>query len=740
MGVFLRRSGALVGLPLSLVVGLVILPGAPAPRKQPYTAWSAYGGTSDSMQYSALTQINKTNVNQLEQVWFYPIPTRAELAFSPLIVGNVMYVAGDGNRSVVALDAATGKVVWTHPTEGAANERGYTYWASKDGSDRRILFSVNNRLQEVDAATGTSIKTFGKDGLVDLREDLDRDPKTIRRISSRSPGQVFENLIIQGSLTGEGYDDPPGWLRAYDVLTGKLVWTFHTVPLPGEFGHDTWPPDAYKFTGGTNTWSNFSVDEKRGIGYFPLGSPTNDFYGGRRTGRGLFGNCILALDLRTGKRLWHFQVVHHDLWDLDLCTEPILLTVRHNGKMVDIVAVASKSGLLFVFNRVTGEPLWPIEERPVPTKTDVPGEEVWPTQPFPTVLAPISRQTLSEKDVNPYLDPAEFEAVRDVIRASRYEGPYTPLMLGQDQISFPGEYGGTNWGGNAGDPATGVYYVREENTPLMHRLTEWTGNQRPPAGGTPEQQGHALWTRFCESCHSVGEHGIDSLKSSPERIRALVREGNGPMPAVKPSELNEQGMTQLLAYIANPAAGARQAAPPTPAQSAAPRPLPNGEAHRYSTGPTMRTRFGTKEILTGLPAISPPWSNLVAYDLNDGSVKFRVPLGTVPELAARGITNTGSYHPDRNGMAVTAGGLVFIGTLGDATFRAFDKDNGKVLWERKMESNPEGLPAVYEVGGREYLAFFLHTHGEPSTAGPGKPEAQGYYVFALPEKTAVSKK
>jgi quinoprotein glucose dehydrogenase len=238
----------------------------------------------------------------------------------------------------------------------------------------------------------------------------------------------------------------------------------------------------------------------------------------------------------------------------------------------------------------------------------------------------------------------------------------------------------------------------------------------------------------------VGEHGIDSLKSSPERIRALVREGNGPMPAVGPSQLDEQGMTQLLAYIANPAAGARQATPPTPAQSGAAIPLPNGEAHRYSTGPTMRSRFGTKEVLTGLPAISPPWSNLVAYDLNDGSVKFRVPLGTVPELAAKGITNTGSYHPDRNGMAVTAGGLVFMGTLGDATFRAFDKDNGKVLWEKKMESNPEGLPAIYEVGGREYVAFFLHTHGEPSTAGPGKPEAQGYYVFALPEKTPASKK
>jgi len=711
--------------------------GASPPKVQPYTTWSAFGGTADSMQYSALTQINKTNVGQLEQVWFYPVVGRAELAFSPLIAGNIMYVAGTGNRNIVALDAATGKQIWTHSTQGTANERGYAYWQSKDGSGQRIIFSANNYLQELNAATGASIKSFGKDGLVDLREGLGRDPKTIRRISSRSPGQVFENLIIQGSLTGEGYDDPPGWLRAYDVLTGNVVWTFHTIPRPGEYGHETWPPDAYKFTGGTNTWSNFSIDEKRGIAYFPLGSPTYDFYGGRRNGANLFGNSILALDARTGKRLWHFQVVHHDLWDLDLCTEPLLLTVRHNGKMVDIVAVASKPGLLFVFNRVTGEPLWPIEERPVSNKTDVPGEEVWPTQPFPTVLPPISRQTLSERDVNPYLDAEEAEEVRKVIRASRYEGPYTPMSLGEDQISFPGEYGGTNWGGNAGDPTTGIVYVRSENTPLVHRLSE-----RPPLrmlpNATPEMQGRVLWTRFCESCHGVGEHGVESLQKVPaERVRSVVREGNGPMPAVSEADLDEAGMRRLLAYIANPSAARLSEQQPVLPGSTGP--FPNGEAHRYYVGTAMRGRFGTKDGLRGLPSIGPPWSELVAYDLNQGTVKFRVPLGVVPELAAKGITNTGSYHPDRNGMAVTAGGLIFMGTLGDATVRAFDNDNGRVLWEKKMDSNPEGLPSVYKAGGREYVAFFLHTNGEPSLAGPGKPEAQGYYVFALPAKSGRNK-
>jgi len=682
------------------------------------------------MQYSALTQINKSNVSQLEQVWFYPLPGRAELAFSPLIIGKVMYVAGKGNRSVVALDAATGQEIWTHPTEGTTTSRGYTFWQSKDGSDQRIIFSANNLLQQVNAKTGATITSFGKDGYVDLREGLGRDPKTIRGIQSRSPGHVFENLILLGSGSGEGYDDPPGWLRAYDVLTGKPVWTFHTVPLPGEYGYETWPPDAYKWNGGANTWSNFSIDEKRGIAYFPTGSPTYDYYGGRRPGQNLFGNSILALDARTGKRLWHFQVVHHDLWDLDLCTEPKLLTVRHKGKMVDIVAVPSKSGLLFVFNRVTGEPLWPIEERPAP-KSDVPGEEAWPTQPFPTKPPPISRLTLTPDDVSPYIDPAEAERFRKVLKAARYEGIYTPQSITQDQITFPGVYGGAGWGAAAGDPETGMVYVRAENMPTMHRL--WDRPPRP-SGGSPEQQGHAIWTRLCESCHGSGA-GFQSLKgATPDRIRTMVRQGSGPMPSVGTADLDEQGMSRLLAYIANPTAAAGP--PPTSVAQQGPAgdpaPLPNGEARRYHVGATISGGLGGVRGRSGLPTISPPYSEIVAFDLNEGTVKWRAPLGVIPELAAKGITDTGSWHPDRNGITVTAGGLIFMGTLGDAHFRAFDKDNGKVLWEKKMESNPEGIPSIFEVEGRQYVAFFLHTNGEPSLAGPGKPEAQGYYVFALP--------
>ncbi|RPI12155.1 MAG: pyrroloquinoline quinone-dependent dehydrogenase [Acidobacteriales bacterium] len=549
------------------------------------------------------------------------------------------------------------------------------------------------------------------------------------------PGHVFENLIIVGSDVNEGYEDPPGYLRAYDVITGKNVWTFRTVPHPGEFGYDTWPPDAWKYTGGTNTWSSFSIDEERGIGYFPLGSATYDMYGARRKGANLFANSLVALDLRTGKRLWHYQLIHHDLWDYDLCNEPKLLTVNHNGKKVDIVATGTKSGLLFVFNRVTGEPLWPIEERPVP-KSDVPGEESYPTQPFPTKPPPYSRQLLTVNDLNPYVDAAEAERLRKIFQAARHEGVYTPPTHDRDQIQLPGEYGGTNWAGSAGDPQTGMMYVRAENIATIHRLFE-RGRQRGVGGGTPEQQGRGLWAQMCESCHGVDETGVKSLKERlPAALRTIIRGGIGLMPGVGFSDLaiSEQNLTRLLAYIANPAAGAGQ--PPAaagrggrggPDPSA---PLPNGETRRFFG------QFGSMWMANnGLPAIAPPWSELVAYDLNQGTIKWRIPLGTVPGLAAKGIKNTGTFRPTRNGPVVTAGGLIFMGTEADRTIRAYDKDNGKTLWEREMESNPQSIPAVYEVGGRQYVAFFLTSNRATDNMAyrRGKPEAQGYYVFALPK-------
>jgi quinoprotein glucose dehydrogenase len=699
--------------------------------RKPYSTWSDYGGSSDSMQYSSLTQIDKTNVARLELAWFYPVPDRkGNFGFNPLIVDGMMYVLGAGN-SIVALDAATGKQIWTHAVDGGSpGNRGINYWESRDRSQRRLLFGAGGSLRAIDAITGEPIASFGTDGRVNMREG----PLRPLGGPSGTPGRVFENLFITGSTTGELFGSPPGDLRAYDVITGKLVWTFHTIPHPGEFGYDTWPKDAYRWAGGANAWGELSIDEKRGIAYFPLGSPTHDSFGGDRKGANLFGNCLLALDARTGKRIWHFQTVHHDLWDYDLTTAPKLLTVRRNGKPVDIVAQPTKSGFLYVFDRATGTPLWPIEERPVP-KSDVPGEESWPTQPFPTNPPPFARQTFGPGDINPHLDAAEQARLRTLLQNARNEGLFTPQTLTRDQISIPGEFGGSNWGGSAGDPETGMLYVRSSDQPAIHRLRE-PGDPRYEEGGPPAQRGRAVYSQRCESCHGQPEPpGIRSMDRSividlkalgQDRIRKTIRSGQNQMPAFSPEMLPDRQLDALLTYLADPVAGAQGTGPQPP-------PLPAIEGMTRYFGP-LGTLF---RAANGLPAISPPWAQIVAYDLNEGTIKWRAPLGTVRALAAKGITGTGSPERiHRNGVVVTAGGVIFAGTWGDGTLRAFDKDSGKALWDRQIDANPEGLPAVYEVAGRQFVVFCASGSGTAAPPGniafvPGKSEAQGYYAFAI---------
>ena len=632
-----------LGMAVSIAAAsqLFVVRGQSGPRL--YTTWSQPGGSIEGAQYSALKQINKTNVRQLELQWFHPAPgPTGRFAFSPLVVDNVMYVVGK-DSAVFALDAATGKELWSFATEGTPTNRGFNYWESADRSDRRIIFASRSYLQQLDARTGKPITSFGVNGLVNLREGLGRAPVPTGGAQSGSPGHVFGNLLVLGSAPGEGYNSPPGDIRAFDVLTGRLVWTFHTIPRPGEFGYDTWPPDAWKTAGGANTWAEFAIDEKRGVGYFPLGSPTFDLWGGDRKGNNLFGNTLLALDLRTGKRLWHYQLLHHDLWDYDLVTGPKLLTVTHNGKPIDIVAQATKFGLLYVFNRATGQPLWPIEERAVP-QSDVPGEQSSATQPFPTRPAPFSRLKFTEADVNPYLEEAERARIAGILKGARNEGIFTPLSITKDQISVPGELGGANWGGAAADPETGMLYVRSADQPALHTPLE------------PVEKSTA----------------IDAMTPQP----------------------------------------------------------------RY-TG-----RLGTMFFAeNGMNAMSPPWAQLTAYDLNTGDIKWQAPLGVVPSLAAKGITNTGNnYRVHRNGPVVTAGGLIFIAHFADRTIRAFDKDNGKILWEKKMTPNFAGIPAVYEVNGRQFVAFYgssVDRPGEGNIAWEGGEEgSQGYYVFSLSQNSS----
>lgn len=477
--VILSRSGrriVVAGAALALAAWNGLAVSGQGPRE-----WRDYGGGPASSRFVTATQITPANVRQLQVAWTYP---SALSDFNPLVVRGVVYSRGP-EGSFVALDAATGRQVWIHPGIQNFNVRGMNYWESPDGRARRLIFSSNNMLQEIDAVTGETVSSFGKDGRVDLRVGLDREPEAVNQ-QSRTPGRVFENLIIMGSATNQEYASAPGDIRAFDVRTGALVWTFHTVPRPGEYGYETWPPDAWRTVGGANNWGEQSIDEKRGIIYVPTGSAKYNFYGGHRKGANLFADCIIALDARTGKRLWHFQTVHHDIWDLDNNSAPQLTTIRRNGRAIDVVAVASKTGYLYVFDRVTGAPIWPIEERPVPQGTTVPGEAVWPTQPIPTAPPPFSRQKFTADDLNPYiLTPAEREQFRQRILKARNDGPFTPIGF-DEVVHMPGNQGGSNWGSTASNPTDGSVYVIGFNVPAILRLFK-PGEIRPgQRGGPPE--------------------------------------------------------------------------------------------------------------------------------------------------------------------------------------------------------------------------------------------------------------
>ncbi|MGC2404112.1 MAG: PQQ-binding-like beta-propeller repeat protein [Acidobacteriaceae bacterium] len=729
----------------AVVSGLAIL-GAAFAGQRPLSAaeakshvtWRDYEGGVDSAQYSALKQINKSNVSQLQQAWFYSAAGAHRFECSPIIVDNVMYVFGKDDN-VVALDAATGHEIWVHDNGKPAtiSERGFTYWESEDRGDRRLFFATNNILHAVDARTGKLIDSFADHGNIDLREGLGRDPKTISEISSGTPGRIFENLLILGSTTGEEYGSPPGDLRAFDVRTGKLVWTFHTVPHPGDLGYDTWPKDAWKYIGGTNTWGGITIDEKRGIAYFPIGSPTYDFYGADRVGSDLFSDCLLALDARTGKYLWHFQIVHHDLWDYDLTTSPKLVTVVRDGRTIDAIAQAGKTGFLYVFDRVTGKPLWPIEERPVP-KSYMPAEHAWPTQPFPTAPPPFSVQNYTADDVNPYIeDPAERAKLRDLLQHARNEGMFTPPGL-ENTLQAAGNNGGANWGNAAVDPTTNVVYVQSKNAPAMLKLAA----KRPKVTikGSPATKGQVLYIQNCQTCHTSELTGqppaVPSLvdivsRVGPERIRSLVMNGASPMPSFP--DLSSDEIDSLIAYLKAPGDArvppdvvAYLSAPPLPPPPAA---TDGSDAVRYWSG------YGFVTSSDGLSAVKPPWSTLTAYDLNHGTIKWQVPLGAVAQLDAKGIRGTGSFFP-QGGPAVTAGGLIFSGTESDFKMRAYDKDTGQVLWEHQLPAAPHAEIAVYEVDGWEYVVQAAITKPLGLSSEPAADNAQqtqGYYVFALPK-------
>lgn len=513
---------------------------------QDFESWDQYLGGVDSSQYSSLDQIDADNVGLLEEVWSYPTgpgPHR----FSPTVVDGVMYLLGADN-AVVALAADTGQELWVHPNQGAVGNRGISYWESEDGSERRLLYINGGFLTAIDADTGAGIPTFGEGGRVDLRAGLEGDASAVRPLQTSNPGRVFEDLMIVSLPAGAaGYRSSPGDIHAYDVRTGELEWVFHTVPKPGEFGAETWPAGILPEAGGVHNWSELTIDVDRGIAYIPLGSPRYDFYGGNRHGENLFGDSLVALDARTGDRIWHYQLVHHDLWDYDLPTAPKLLTLERDGRQVDVVVQSTKWGYVYVFDRDTGEPFWPIEERPVPP-SDVPGEQAWPTQPLPVTPPPFARPAFSIDDLNPYLPEDELAALRERFAGLRDEGLYTPPSL-EGSLRHAG---GSSWGSSAVDPMRGRLYVSSLELPTVVTLIEPNGRggrgrgrgAAPPPNANPEFVAYDAPMEFLlanEGMYAIGPPFSRLTAYDLEEGRILWQVPNGEIPSLVERGITETG-------------------------------------------------------------------------------------------------------------------------------------------------------------------------------------------------------
>ena len=688
-----------------LFLSVLILMLACDPQQPTYLSWAKTGGGSENLKYSALQQIDTTNYAKLGVAWVYHTENNDSTKFgpmecNPIVVNGVMYGVSP-KLKLFAVNAATGKEIWTfNPADSASNKtwhrssvnmnRGVAYWEKEN--DKRIIYTVGPIVFCVNATTGKLVPSFGTDGGINLLNGLDRDPNKLF-VAPTSPVMVYKNLFFVSGLVGE---ETPGHIRAFDVLTGKQQWIFHTIPYPQDKGYETWDDTtAYKHMGSTNSWAGFSLDEKRGILFAPTGNPTNDFYGGNRTGMGLYGNSLLAIDAATGKLKWHFQTVHHDVWDMDLPAPPALVTVTHKGKQIDAVAQTTKTGFVFLLDRETGKPLFPVKEVSVNTATTLANEKLWPTQPMPVIPKPLVRQSFDSADLNDIVDASSYASIKKTFLNYGSGKIFTPPSV-KGTIVLPGYDGGAEWGGPSFDPETQFLYVNTNEMAWLLNMVENKKNDKTLL--TNYEAGKIIYTQNCMKCHGTEMQGGGNYPSivgadkkyTVTSFSQLVTTGKRMMPGNNVLTIQEK--TALASYVLN---------------------VKNAQQIKYTGDvskllPPQKTTYGFtgyNKFLTpeGYPAIRPPWGSLTAIDLKTGAHVWKIPFGEFEALKAMGIPATG--RENYGGPVVTKGGLLFIGASADGKFRIIHKRTGKILREIDLPAPGVATPSIYEVNGKQYVVI-----------------------------------
>ena len=703
-------------------------------KSEDYTTWKYYNGTPGALKYSSLKEIDTLNISSLKPIWTYQTgdadtAARSQIQTNPIVINGVLYGISP-QLKLFALKAENGKEIWVFdptkewkngPADRASfhnmiNARGLCYWTDNKGEER-LFYTVGSFTIAIDAKTGKPMTSFGEGGAIDLHQNLGREVSDLIVVNT-SPGVIYNDLLILGTRVDENSPAAPGHIRAYDVRTGKMKWIFHTIPLPGEHGYDTWEDkNAYKYAGGANVWSGFSLDEKKGVIFAGTGSAAYDFYGGNRKGSNLFANCLLAIDANTGKRKWHFQFIHHDVWDKDLPTPPVLTSLERDGKSVDVVIQTTKNGQIFVFDRENGKPFFPIIETKVPTNSDLEGEKPWPTQPIPSLPEPFSRQTLTKSEINPYLEGEERTWVEEKMATLRYGHAFV-LPGKTPSLIYPGFDGGGEWGGSAVDPQEDILWVNSNEMPWIMEMK--AVKKREVKEETIYAAGKRLFEEQCAVCHGENKKGLGnnpSLENITSRynqltLTTLLNSGRRMMPSFKrlPDAEKEAIASYLLA-------------------------LPNGKQAYVERDKRKETAYdrvpykmaGYNKFLTpkGNPAISPPWGSLNAINLKTGKLLWKVPLGEYPELKKKGVPPTGTEN--YGGPVVTAGGLVFIAGTPDKMFRAFNKMNGKLVWSYELPFAAFATPAMYKIGDKQFITI---------ACGGGKLKTMSgdaYVTFAIPD-------